>query len=62
MCEEGRSFPGVRDIRNAALEDLDKAVVMCIDSTISFTNKRGLYVHPMAYAVKNELLGKKIAN
>lgn len=59
MCEEGRCFDGVGDIRKTAFEDLDKSVVMCIDSTISFTQSRGMSVHPMAYAVKNELLSKK---
>ncbi len=59
MCEEGRNFEGVEDIRKTAFNDLDKAVVMCIDSTIAFTKRRRMSVHPMAYAVKNELLSKK---
>ena len=62
MCEEGRSFEGVEKIREEAFKDLDKAVVMCIDSTIAFTKRRGFFVHPMAYALRKELLSKKIVN
>ena len=56
MCEEGRSFPGVDDIRKAALENLDMAAVMCIDSTINYNIKHGNPVHPGAYAVKEWFL------
>lgn len=55
MCEEGRRMPEVEAIRNTAFEDIDRAVVMCIDLSISYNNKKGNKVHPMAYAVKAEL-------
>lgn len=58
MCEEGRTLPSVDDIREIAFQDIDRAVVMCIDLSISYNNKTGKTVHPMAYAVKAELLAK----
>ncbi len=55
MCEEGRSFPGVDNIRKTAFENLGKAMLMCIESTISFNSAKGAVVHPMAYALKGQL-------
>ena len=52
MCEEGRSFPGVEEIRRAAFENIDKAVLMCVEKTIDFNEKKGATVHPMAYRLK----------
>lgn len=56
MCEEGKSFSGVDKIRERAFDSIDEAVVMCIDSSIEFNRKKGNTVHPMAYAVRKELL------
>ncbi|MBQ7794458.1 MAG: nicotinate (nicotinamide) nucleotide adenylyltransferase [Clostridia bacterium] len=58
MCEEGRSFDGVENIRSAAYENIDRAVILCIESTIAFTIAKGGFVHPMAYRIKKELLAK----
>lgn len=57
MCEENRSFAGVDDIRKAAFENINKAVVMCIDATVRFNSSKGGVIHPMAYAVRDELCG-----
>lgn len=41
--EPGRSFPGVEEIRELAFIDLDKALLLAMDNTISFLiSKRGL--------------------
>lgn len=56
MCEEGRSFPGVEDIRKAAHENLDRAALMCINSTIEYNLSSANPVHPGAYAVREWLL------
>lgn len=56
MCEKGRCFEGVDKIRNSARQNLDEAVLMCIDSTISFNTAKNNPIHPMAYAVRGELL------
>lgn len=58
MCETGRSFDGVDEIRRLAFENPDRAVIACIDKTLSFAKSRGGQVHPMAYAVKKEILAK----
>ncbi|MBS7298779.1 MAG: nicotinate (nicotinamide) nucleotide adenylyltransferase [Eubacteriales bacterium] len=52
MCEDGRVFPGVNEIRNTAYADIDKAVLMCIEKTIEYNSGRKLYVHPMAYHLR----------
>ncbi|MEE0945049.1 MAG: nicotinate (nicotinamide) nucleotide adenylyltransferase [Clostridia bacterium] len=52
MCEEGRSFSGVEDIRQTAFENIDKAVLMCVKKTIDFNLKKGMTVHPMAYRLE----------
>ena len=56
MCEEGRSFPGVESIRKAARENINKAVLMCIDFTIEYNIKRKSTIHPRAYAVREWIL------
>ena len=58
MCEEGRTLPDLDIIRKTSFEDIDMAVIMCIDKSISYNNKTGKTVHPMAYAVKAELSAK----
>ncbi len=57
-AEETRQFDGVEKIREAAFADIDKAVLMCIDGTIKVTEKRGGFLHPMAYRIKKEILEK----
>ena len=55
MCEEGRNFPGVDDIRKTAFFDLNKACLMCIDATIRFNTDKNASIHPMAFAIKKEI-------
>lgn len=53
MCEEGRSFPDVEKIRKTAFEDIDTAVLMCINKTIEFNLGKGEFIHPMAYLLRD---------
>lgn len=53
MCEEGRTFQGVEEIRRTAFENIDKAVLMCLEKTIDFNLKKGAFVHPMAYRLRD---------
>lgn len=52
MCEEGRTIQGVEEIRRTAYENIDKAVLMCLEKTIDFNLKKGAVVHPMAYRLR----------
>lgn len=44
MVEPGRDYPGVDDIRTLAREDLNAAVVLGLNRTISFLRERGIPV------------------
>ncbi len=57
-AEETRSYDGVEKIRAAAFDNIDRAVLMCIEGTIAVTKSRGAMLHPMAYRIKQELLSK----
>lgn len=54
--EPGRSFPGVEQIREAAFRDLDEALLLCFDSTISFVLQRGQLLHKDTVEGRNYLL------
>lgn len=58
MCEEGRTLPNIDVIRKTAFEDIDRAVIECIEMSISYNSRTGKTIHPMAYAVKAELSAK----
>lgn len=44
MIEPNRSYPGIERIRRAAEENLDEAVLLALDRSISFVRERGLEV------------------
>lgn len=54
--EPGRSFPGVDQIRAAAQRDLDRALLMAFDNTLSFLIKRGWVIHLYTVKARNWLL------
>ena len=41
MCEESRTWPGVEDLRNLALTDLDGAVTSAMERTAAFIREQG---------------------
>ena len=44
--EEGRAFDGVDEIRSAAYEDLDRAMLISLEKTKEKVDKNGAYLHP----------------
>ena len=44
--EPGRSYPGVDEIREEALRDLDRACLMSLEGTIGFLREKGVYIDP----------------
>ena len=54
--EPGRSFPGVRKIRDLAFENLDTAVLSAYDHSILFIIENGGILHPNTIEGRNFLL------
>ncbi|HEY8346572.1 MAG TPA: bis(5'-nucleosyl)-tetraphosphatase (symmetrical) YqeK [Symbiobacteriaceae bacterium] len=54
--EPGRSFPGVEEIRAVAMQDLDRALLMAFDNTLSYLVQRGLLIHLYTVQARNWLL------
>ena len=44
--EEGRVFDGVEEIRRAAFEDIDLAMLISLEKTKEKVDKSGAYLHP----------------
>lgn len=54
--EPGRTFPGVERIREAAREDLDKALLLGLDNSLTYLIKRGWLIHPYSIQARNWLV------
>lgn len=60
--EENRDYPGVDDIRRAAEESLEKAIIIGIDNTIRHVLDKGWMLHPQTVDTRNwalEMLSEK---
>jgi len=51
--EDGRNFPGVEEIRRIAEVSLEKAIVACLDCTISYLVRKGMAIHPQTVITRN---------
>lgn len=56
MIEPGRDFPGIDRLRCIANRDLDRGMVLAIESTIQYCIKAGRLIHPRTVLVRNNLL------
>lgn len=56
MIEPGRDFSGVKDLRDLAFIDLDRAIVAGIESTLCYILDRRLPIHPASIEARNFLL------
>lgn len=54
--EPARTFPEASDIRKTAFEDLDRAMLLGIDSTIRYILHKGGLLHPDTVETRNWLL------
>lgn len=51
MIEPGRRYPEIENLRKLAFEDIDRAVLECMNQTIKFNTAKGRSVHPNAYEI-----------
>ncbi|WP_050615840.1 bis(5'-nucleosyl)-tetraphosphatase (symmetrical) YqeK [Bacillus testis] len=56
--EPGRQFPGLDEVREAAKEDLDEAVLMALRNTISFLMSKRSTIYPDTFHAYNDLVKK----
>jgi predicted HD superfamily hydrolase involved in NAD metabolism len=56
FIEPGREFEGIQLIRAKALENLDEAILMALDSTISYLLKKKSIIHVNTVYARNFLL------
>jgi predicted HD superfamily hydrolase involved in NAD metabolism len=54
--EPHRKFPGVEEVREMAIEDLEKACLMAVKNTISFLMKQNQKIYPLTIATYNGLM------
>lgn len=57
--EPSRNFPGVDELRELALKDLDAAVLMALENTIKYVIKRGELLHLDTIMARNYLIIKR---
>jgi predicted HD superfamily hydrolase involved in NAD metabolism len=60
--EPGRQFPGVEELREAAKEDLDRALAKAFGNTITFLIGREKRVYPLTVLARNSLVKSKKKN
>lgn len=56
MIEPTRDFPGVDQIRKAAYDDIDKAVIMGLKKSIVFNAQKDKIIHPDTISAWNYIL------
>ncbi|MEG0642119.1 MAG: bis(5'-nucleosyl)-tetraphosphatase (symmetrical) YqeK, partial [Clostridium sp.] len=53
LVEEGRDFKGVEEIRKEAFKNLDRALVMGCNTTMSYVMLKGQIIHPSTVELRN---------
>ncbi len=54
--EEGRSYPGVDQLRELVYTDLDRALLKAVENTMNKILEEGGLLHPLSVAFRNEIL------
>jgi len=55
-----RNFKGITKIRQMALKDLDKAILMLLDEGLISLIQKGLLIYPATMEARNEILSKVV--
>lgn len=58
VIEEGRHFPGIDEIRSLVYTDLDMALLVSCNRTISYIVDNNLLIHPLTVILRNSILMK----
>lgn len=58
--EPSRSFPGVDRARELAEQDLDEAVVYCLERSMVYVLEKGKLLHPDTLKARNQLLLERL--
>lgn len=53
--EKGKSYPGIEEERQLAYEDIDKAIILCLNNTIKNLKANNKVVNKMVYTTLNSL-------
>ncbi|NLO21376.1 MAG: HD domain-containing protein [Syntrophomonadaceae bacterium] len=56
MIEPGRCYPGVGELRKEAFLDLDRAMLLALESSIRYCLDTGKILHPLSVQVRNAFL------
>lgn len=54
--EPNRDYPGVEELRGRAFEDLDRALLMALDQSISFVEEKGYALDKDTIEAKNDII------
>jgi predicted HD superfamily hydrolase involved in NAD metabolism len=58
MIEPGRCYPGVGELRREAFLDLDRAMLLALESSIRYCLETRKILHPLTVEVRNTFLKK----
>lgn len=58
MIEPGRYFLGINEIRKLALQDIDRALILSCNNTLSYVISRNFLIHPLTIEFRNSLILK----
>ncbi len=58
--EPFRKYPGIEEIKKAAKEDLDEALLLSLNLSLGFLISKGRLVHPLSIETRNDLIIKNM--
>lgn len=56
VIEVGRNFMGIEDIRRKVFTDIDSAILLSCNSTISYVIVKNFLIHPLTINLRNSIL------
>ena len=59
IIEPGRKLSITDELLSAAMKDLDKAMLHCLDNTFKYLIDKGMIIHPLSVMTRNYFLQRK---
>lgn len=59
MLEPGRKLPGANELLETAMDDLDKAMLHCLNNTLKYLIDNGMIIHPLSVEARNYFLKRQ---